>query len=1131
MGTAILVENRIAATQHLTAQAGCEHTLVEIHAQEIGSKSNIFIMSVYCRPSQKQYEFDRVVLDAKRLARTRPLLILGDFNAPHTLWGYRFQSKRGKALVKTMEALDITLLNEPGVPTRRGNSASRDTTPDLSWLSGSLDVTWKCEDEDLGSDHRVITLTVRGPDFRAKLGTAHITDWDKMRTCTQAEDDAEETTSSHLSYKEWADKQKRILDQFTRKIATTTKVPFVDSRLAHMWAARHSLTKRWKRQRRNKKLARRIAKLNADISEHVSKLSRENWLQICDGLQGQLSVGKTWKLLRHLIDPAGSKTASHRSLTKVLNTYDGDGDRLIKALKEHYLQTERGQHPAPQEYTGPHNEDLDRPFSLSELWSAIDDSNKKSAPGKDAITYRLLTNMSSRAAQSLLEHINRAWESSQLPPEWTEAEVRFIPKPGKAPAIENMRPISLTSCVGKVMERMVLRRLQVHLENTDQLPKTMFGFRKQLSTQDVMLQLHELVIKQATRNSPRAILALDLKGAFDNVTHASILTNLNGTRCGTRTFGYIKNFLSSRTAQISVGNERSEPIELGERGTPQGAVLSPLLFNLALLPLPRLLDQIEGIGHALYADDITIWTKQAGSDGWIEETLQAAALTVHEYARTCGLSCAPQKSELLVVQPGKPRQQLPPDIAIQIEGIKITPTDKCRILGLTLQDNGKAHAAVDKIKNSAEKILAMLRRVTTRNRGLKEDDALRLVQAFIISRITYSAPYLNLNKTQKTTLDTIIRKATKQALGLPIYSSTQRLQAMGVHNTVDELIEAHLSSQRLRLSQTIPGRAVLDKIGWRKEQATIKTTIPTEWTRTLKTKPLPRNMAPGKDDGRRQARAKAVSQQLQQENGVLYVDASLVKGSNRAAVVVTDAERLINSAAVKTKEPTTAEEVAIALALVQPGVGVVVTDSKRAYSGFRKGVISSEAATILSKKRAPGRAIELTWVPAHTKVAGNVIADYHARAMTLRAGQDTDTPTPALTYKEITNEYKDERRTLPEPHRTLSREQQTILRRIQAGSLAHPVLLHTFYPEHEGDRCPFCKTNSGTLAHILAECTKLKAPIPPNPPSTPPTPLHERWETLRSSPALPTQLALTARGQELLAQYGSRDLGTAPSGV
>ncbi|KAH7940588.1 hypothetical protein HPB49_002341 [Dermacentor silvarum] len=238
-----------------------------------------------------------------------------------------------------------------------------------------LDISWKCEDVDLGSDHTIITLTIRGPDFRAKLGAARITDWDKMRAYTQQDgEDADEGDPHDTSYKTWAKKQMKILDKFTQEIATTTK--------------------RRKRKRRNRKLARRIAELNNEISEYVAKLSKENWLQVCDGPQGQLPVGKTWKLLRHLTDPAGSKTASNRLLTKVLNTYDGDSDRLMKALEDQYFQTERGQHPIPREYTGPSNEDLDRPFTIPEMWTAIDESNKKSAPGRDAITYRLLANIS-----------------------------------------------------------------------------------------------------------------------------------------------------------------------------------------------------------------------------------------------------------------------------------------------------------------------------------------------------------------------------------------------------------------------------------------------------------------------------------------------------------------------------------------------------------------------------------------------------------------------------------------------------------------------------------------------------------------------------------------------------------------
>ncbi|KAL1439574.1 hypothetical protein MTO96_010103 [Rhipicephalus appendiculatus] len=85
------------------------------------------------------------------------------------------------------------------------------------------------------------------------------------------------------------------------------------------------------------------------IAEHAAKLCRENWLKSCDGLQGKLSARKTWCLLRHLIDPLSSKTATNRNLTKVLNMYKGDGRRLLEDLKAKYLKTLEGPVPGARE--------------------------------------------------------------------------------------------------------------------------------------------------------------------------------------------------------------------------------------------------------------------------------------------------------------------------------------------------------------------------------------------------------------------------------------------------------------------------------------------------------------------------------------------------------------------------------------------------------------------------------------------------------------------------------------------------------------------------------------------------------------------------------------------------------------
>ncbi|KAG0434858.1 hypothetical protein HPB47_018830 [Ixodes persulcatus] len=66
----------------------------------------------------------------------------------------------------------------------------------------------------------------------------------------------------------------------------------------------------------------------------------------------------------------------------------------------------------------------------------------------------------------------------------------------------------------------------------------------------------------------------------------------------------------------------------------------------------------------------------------------------------------------------------------------------------------------------------MIRRVTNKRRGLKEDDAVTLVQAFVTSRIVYAAPHFKLLNKDGDQLNVNIRKATKMALGMLKHSST-----------------------------------------------------------------------------------------------------------------------------------------------------------------------------------------------------------------------------------------------------------------------------------------------------------------------------------------------------------------------
>ncbi|KAM7284146.1 hypothetical protein ISCGN_001248 [Ixodes scapularis] len=246
----------------------------------------------------------------------------------------------------------------------------------------------------------------------------------------------------------------------------------------------------------------------------------------------------------------------------------------------------------------------------------------------------MLRNLSNEAITGITKYINECWRQGQLPRQWKTAKVVLIPKPGKKPQLDALRPISLTSCVGKIMEHVVLRRINDFMERNQLFPHTMVGFRPHLSTQDVMLRLKHQIIdgEKSSHLDTRVILGLDLTKAFDTIRHDAVLENLEKLGVGRRTFNYIQDFLSDRTAQISIGGVTSDDINLGGRGTPQGSVLSPYLFNVAMIELPAKLSKIEGLHHSIYADDITLWMT-GGCDGFIQDTLQEAIRTIEECAK------------------------------------------------------------------------------------------------------------------------------------------------------------------------------------------------------------------------------------------------------------------------------------------------------------------------------------------------------------------------------------------------------------------------------------------------------------------------------------------------------------------
>ena len=182
----------------------------------------------------------------------------------------------------------------------------------------------------------------------------------------------------------------------------------------------------------------------------------------------------------------------------------------------------------------------------------------------------------------LLDIYNYIWQTGDFPECWNEAIVIPIPKPGKDHSDpNNYRPISLTSCVCKTLERMINDRLVWYLEHNNILSEIQCGFRKSKSTVDHLVRL-EPFIRDAFLNKQEVVsIFFDLEKAYDTTWKHGILKDLHEAGLRGRMPIFIPKFLENRNFRVRLGSILSDPFEQ-EMGVPQGSILSVTLFSLKI---------------------------------------------------------------------------------------------------------------------------------------------------------------------------------------------------------------------------------------------------------------------------------------------------------------------------------------------------------------------------------------------------------------------------------------------------------------------------------------------------------------------------------------------------------------------
>lgn len=167
---------------------------------------------------------------------------------------------------------------------------------------------------DLGSDHYILRIDAELPGKKQR--EYKLIDWDKFRAIRTQPSNSTGANTKH-TITSWTKQLKADIVASERTITTDAKVETMDSRLANLLEAKQSILARWKGQRFNRRLRRKLAELNKTIEEYCVVLSRQQWDEVCNSLNGQIRRASGWRLIKHLLDENGtnSKTKQRISLS------------------------------------------------------------------------------------------------------------------------------------------------------------------------------------------------------------------------------------------------------------------------------------------------------------------------------------------------------------------------------------------------------------------------------------------------------------------------------------------------------------------------------------------------------------------------------------------------------------------------------------------------------------------------------------------------------------------------------------------------------------------------------------------------------------------------------------------------
>ena len=839
----------------------------------LGRRSWVTINNIYCPPSRSHSSNPSSLILAPIEVPPNSITV-GDFNAHNPMWDpHQPKDQRGEEVLDWVIEKELTILNDGShtrwnsrwlaqkppsnpIPSPHGPSLnplpSQDpfqdpshdppkvplsggkSTPDLTIVGTSLAdrCSW-CTIDGIGkSDHLPILLSI---STSVGLGSVHKgriawrssgVDWAKYAAHVDASLEsspiAPPGTSVHRAYKDLC---ATIVN--SAKVTVGTVKPGKRLRTWETAAVREAIKKR--NRLRHKLSTNRAEWLDAccKAKEAIAEAKTSAWRELLE--DGSGCDARTWKIIRSLNgtpdanSPNEAMVHNGRLVTSDRRKADIFASHYAGVARLHMSKEDRDENRAAKQMLRRLRRVRDSGiacstpnFSLTELNTALSNMKSRGAPGPDNISPPLLKHLGPGALMALLRIFNASLHSGEIPQMWRSAIIVPVLKAGKPPSQQSSyRPISLTSCVMKVMERMLSNRLYDLAETNHWFSDQQAGFRKARGVEDQILRITQRISDGFQRKEKSILVLLDFSKAYDTIWRQRLLLSLANLGIPPIYTLWLSAALLNRQAQVRFNGVLSGCKKMGQ-GLPQGSVLAPILFLFYINNLAGHLP--ADVTTSLYADDVAIL---ASSTSLVEaqQRAQRAVDVVHEWSKGWKINLNGAKSELSTFSMSNADSSWRPNITINGTAVRFEPHP--RLLGVILDRRLTFGSQVAAVKRKASSKIGLLSAVAHSKWGWRKKDLRKVYFAHFRSVLTFASsawqPWLP--DTRIAELETVQNKCLRLITGQGKSTPVEALRLEANVPSLASAIAANCLRSRekaLRLPVNHPRRLALEEVAPRR---------------------------------------------------------------------------------------------------------------------------------------------------------------------------------------------------------------------------------------------------------------------------------------------------------------------------